>query len=338
MTKPCFIIAEAGVNHNGNMVLAKRLIDIAKRSGADAVKFQMFKAENEMILSAPKAKYQETDEEESQYEMVKKLELSNDQFRELAKYAKKVGIIFLASPFDYESVDLLCELKVPYIKIASGEITNYPFLEYVASKKIPIILSTGMATLEEVNEAVGCIYDEWMACYAEITILHCTSSYPTKMRDVNLNAINTLRETMGMPVGLSDHTLGITIPIAAVAMGACMIEKHFTIDKTFPGPDHSSSLSPFELEQMVKAIRDVEKAMGNGIKKPTKDELETMKVVRRSIVSVKRIPKGSVITEDMLAIKKPGTGIEPKFMDKVVGRKAKWHIDNDELISFEDLI
>ena len=332
--KPCFIIAEAGVNHNGNMILAKRLIDIAKRSGADAVKFKMFKAENEMILSAPKAKYQETDEEESQYEMVKKLELSNDQFRELTKYAKKVGIIFLASPFDYESVDLLCELKVPYIKIASGEITNYPFLEYVSSKKIPIIMSTGMATIEEVRTAIHIFHQSW----AGATLLHCTSSYPTKPEDVNLKAMRVLRTTFDHPVGLSDHSLGITIPIAAVAMGACMIEKHFTIDKTFPGPDHKSSLSPFELEQMVKAIRDVEKAMGDGIKRPTKDELETMKVVRRSIVSVKRIPKGTVITEDMVAIKKPGTGIEPKFMDKVIGRKAKWHIDNDELISFEDIL
>jgi N-acetylneuraminate synthase/N,N'-diacetyllegionaminate synthase len=328
----CFIIAEAGVNHNGNVELAKKLIDTAKDAGADAVKFQTFKAENVVTKNSEKAEYQkETTGKGSQYNMIKKLELTEYDFKELADYAKKKGILFLSSPFDKESVDLLYELDVPVFKIASGEITNFPLLRYIAKKRKPIILSTGMSTLGEVEEALKVIRNEGVE---DIVLLHCVSNYPAKIEDVNLKAMETLKQAFKIPVGFSDHTLGITASIAAVASGACLIEKHFTLDRNLPGPDHKASLEPDELKEMVKTIRDVEKALGDGIKKPTKEEEEIKKVARRSVVAKVDISEGAIITEDMLDVKRPGTGIEPKYIERIIGKRAKINIKKDELITW----
>jgi len=331
--KPCFIIAEAGVNHNGSVELAKKLIDAAKDAGADAVKFQTFKTENVVVKDAQKAEYQkETTGEGSQYEMIKKLELAEEDFRELADYAEKKDIMFLSSPFDKESVDLLHELDVPAFKVGSGEITNLPLLRYIAKKGKPIILSTGMSTLGEIEEALDVIRSEGVE---DIILLHCVSNYPARIEDVNLRAMGTLKQAFKLPVGFSDHTLGITAPIAAVALGACVIEKHFTLDRNLPGPDHKASLEPDELKEMVKDIREVEKALGNGIKKPTKEEEEVKKVARKSIVAKVDISKGAIITEDMLDVKRPGTGIEPKYLKFIIGRKTKEDIKKDDVIRFE---
>ncbi|MCL0059466.1 N-acetylneuraminate synthase [Dehalococcoidia bacterium] len=332
--KPCFIIAEAGVNHNGDINLAKKLIDIAKEAGADAVKFQTFKAKEVVTGGAEKADYQKetTGAEESQFEMIKRLELTEKDFRELFAYAQEKGILFLSSPFDKGSVDLLDELGVPAFKVGAGEITNFPLLRHIAGKKKPIILSTGMSTLGEIEEALELIRKE---AVEEIILLHCVSCYPAKVEDMNLKAMKTLRHAFKLPVGLSDHSLGVTIPIAAVARGACVIEKHFTLDKNLPGPDHRASLEPDELKQVVKAIRDVEKAMGDGIKRPTVEEEENKKVARRSIVASVDIPKGAIITEHMLDVKRPGTGIEPRYIEMIVGRQAKEDIKKDEMITME---
>ena len=332
--EPCFIIAEAGVNHNGSVEMAKKLIDTAKEAGVDAVKFQTFKTEEIVTKSAKKALYQKetTGLQESQYEMLKKLELKEDDFKELASYAEKRGIIFLSSPFDEESADLLEQLKVPVFKVGSGEITNFPLLKHIAKKEKPIILSTGMATLGEVEEALNVIRSEGVE---DVILLHCVSNYPARIEDVNLRAMETLKQAFKNPVGFSDHTLGITAPIAAVALGACVIEKHFTLDRNSPGPDHKASLEPDELKEMVKTIRDVEKALGGGIKRPTKEEEEVKKVVRRSIVAKMDIFEGAIITEDMLDVKRPGMGIEPKYVDMVVGRKAKENIKRDEIITWK---
>ena len=283
--EPCFIIAEAGVNHNGSVELAKKLIDAAKDAGADAVKFQTFKAENVVVKDAQKAEYQkETTGEGSQYEMIKKLELTEEDFRELADYAKEKDIMFLSSPFDKDSIDLLNELDVPAFKVGSGEITNFPLLRYIAKKGKPIILSTGMSTLGEIEEALDVIRSEGVE---DIALLHCVSNYPARIEDVNLRAMGTLKQAFKLPVGFSDHTLGITAPIAAVALGACVIEKHFTLDRNLPGPDHKASLEADELKEMVKAIREVEKVLGNGIKRPTKEEEEIKKL--RGEVSLQRL-------------------------------------------------
>ena len=332
--EPCFIIAEAGVNHNGDINLAKKLIGAAKDAKADAVKFQTFKAENVVIKNAEKAEYQKTVKEESQYGMLKKLELTEEDFEELAEYAKDKGIVFLSSPFDKESVDLLEELDVPAFKIGSGEITNFPLLRYIAKKGKPIILSTGMATLGEVEEALNVIGDEGVE---DVILLHCVSNYPARIKDVNLRAIETLKQAFKLPIGFSDHTLGITASIAAVAFGACVIEKHFTLDRNLPGPDHKASLEPDELKEMVQTIRDVEKALGTGMKRPAKDEEEIKKVARRSIVAKVDIPEGAIITEDMLDVKRPGTGVEPRYMKKIVGARAKVDIKRDDLIAWNKL-
>jgi len=331
--EPCFIIAEAGVNHNGSVELAKKLIDAAKDAGADAVKFQTFKAESVVVKDAQKAEYQkETTGEGSQYDMIKKLELTEEDFRELADYAEKKDIMFLSSPFDKDSIDLLNELDVPAFKVGSGEITNFPLLRYIAKKGKPIILSTGMSTLGEIEEALDVIRSEGVE---DIILLHCVSNYPARIEDVNLRAIETLKQAFKLPVGFSDHTLGITAPIAAVALGACVIEKHFTLDRNLPGPDHKASLEPDELKEMVKAIREVEKALGDGIKRPTKEEEEIKKVARRSIVAKVDIPEGAIVTEDMLDVKRPGTGIEPRYIDMIIGKKAKEDIKKDEIISLK---
>jgi N-acetylneuraminate synthase/N,N'-diacetyllegionaminate synthase len=333
---PCFIIAEAGVNHNGNINLAKRLVDVAVQAGADAVKFQTFKAEDVVTKTAEKAEYQKktTGPGESQFVMIKKLELKEKAFTELFDWAHRKGIIFLSSPFDKRSVDLLDRLGVPALKIASGEITNFPLLRHIARKRKPIILSTGMSTLGEIEEALEIITEGGAE---EIILLHCVSSYPAKIEDMNLRAMETLRRAFELPVGLSDHSLGITIPIAAVALGACVIEKHFTLDRSLPGPDHQASLEPEELKQMIRAIREVEKAMGDGNKVPTEEEKQIQKAARRSVVARVDIPEGTIITEAMLGIKRPGTGVESKYMNKVIGAVARCRIEQDEPLMMNKL-
>lgn len=331
---PCFIIAEAGVNHNGDTTLAKKLVDVAVEAGADAVKFQTFKTENVVTPNAEKAEYQKTTTgaSESQYEMIKKLELSEDDFWELSEYAEDAGIIFLSTPFDEESVDLLDQIGVPAFKIPSGEITNFPLLKKIAQKSKPIILSTGMATLGEVEDALNHLR---MHGAEEIVLLHCTTSYPAPVASVNLRAMETLRYAFRVPVGYSDHTEGVTMPIAAAAMGACIIEKHFTLDRTLTGPDHRASLEPQELAAMAKAVRDVELARGNGMKSPTKEEEAIKRVARRSIIAKRDICIGDVLTEEDLAIKRPGTGVEPRYFDSVVRKKARVTIQKDQVIQWD---
>jgi N-acetylneuraminate synthase/N,N'-diacetyllegionaminate synthase len=334
--QPCFIIAEAGVNHNGDVTLARKLVDVAKEAGADAVKFQTFKTEELVTRNAEKASYQKrtTKKEESQFKMLKGLELSEKAHSELKVYADSQGIIFLSTPFDIESVDFLAGLGVPALKVSSGDITNHPFLFHIAGKKLPVILSTGMSTLSEVEEAVKVIVN---GGNRQIVLLHCVSCYPARIEDMNLRNMQTLSSKFNRPVGLSDHSTGITVPIAAVALGACVIEKHFTLDKRLPGPDHKASVTPRELKQIVKAIRDVEKAMGDGILKSSAEEEENKKAGRRSIVTRCDIPRGTTITQDMLAVKRPGTGIEPKYFGKIAGRVAKEDIKKDTLITWDKI-
>ncbi len=352
---PCFIIAEAGVNHNGKFDLAEKLIDAAKETGADAVKFQIFKAENLVTLEADQAEYQTKNigKKESQYQMLKRLELSYSDFEKLKEYCDKKGIIFLATPHSgREDVDFISKI-CPAIKVSSPDVTNLPILEYVARKNLPIILSTGASTSEEVREAVKTI----LPINKELILLHCTTNYPTKINEVNLRAMKTMEKDFGLPIGYSDHTEGIKISLAAVVLGACIIEKHFTLDTNMPGPDHKASLEPEELKMMVERIRKIEKrlasgenpdiilgeldikeALGNGIKNPNISEIEVAKVVRKSIVAAKDIKKGLTITENMLDIKRPGTGISPEYFNQVVGKKTKEGIKKDELINWEKLI
>ena len=305
-------------------------------SGVDAVKFQTFHAGKVVTCNAEKAGYQKntTPSDESQHEMLKKLELSDDIFRELSAYAKKKKILFLSTPFDNESVDLLDQIGVPAYKIPSGEITNFPLLKKIAEKKKTIFLSTGMATLGEVEDAF--LYLK--KCGAEdIVLLHCTTNYPASIHSVNLRAMETLRCAFQVPVGYSDHTEGITIPIAAVAIGACVIEKHFTTDRTLPGPDHKASLEPHELQAMVNVIRDVEMARGNGLKVPTLEEEKNKCVIRKSLVAAKDILKGEIFIEEMIDVKRPGSGIEPKYYSKILGSKSLRSISKDELIAWHDI-
>jgi N-acetylneuraminate synthase/N,N'-diacetyllegionaminate synthase len=320
---PCFIIAEIGCNHNQDINLAKRLIDAAVDCGVDAVKFQKF-ITSKLITT-----------HQNQYNILKKLELSNSTFLELFSYTIKKNIIFLATPYDEESVEFLANLPVPAYKIASGDITNLPLLNKIALKNLPIILSTGMSNLDEIKEAIDVIKK---AGNDQIILMHCISTYPTDIKDCNLKAITTLKQTFKLPVGFSDHSLGITMSIAAVALGACVIERHFTIDKNLPGPDHFISLTPYELKELVKCIREVEEGIGSGIKIPLECEQETMKMARRSIVAIKDIPQGTTITKDMIAIKRPGFGIPPKFINKIIGKKAKKDISNDSVINWEDIL
>lgn len=326
----CFIIAEAGVNHNGDIEIAKKLIDAAKKAGADAVKFQTYKSENVTSKYVEMANYQKKNigKEERQLEMIKKFELPYENFIELKEYCDRKQIMFLSTPHSYDAIDFL-ENLVPAYKIGSGDLTNLPFLEKIAEKGKPIILSTGMANLGEIEEAVETIKNNGND---RIILLHCISSYPTKVEDANLKAIQTLKQAFKLPVGFSDHTVSVVIPAVAVAMGACVIEKHFTLDKNMPGPDHKASLEPNELKEMIENIREVEKAMGDGIKKPTPEEEEIKKVVRKSIVAKVNIPKGSIIARDMLEIKRPANGIPPKYIEEIVGKKAKIDIEEDEVI------
>jgi len=331
-----FIIAEAGVNHNGKIQLAYKLIDAAKEIGANAIKFQTFKTEKIVSKNVEMASYQKknTKSRQSQFEMIKELELSYKDFIKLKEYCDKMGIIFLSTPDEEDSLDFLVDdLKVPAIKIGSGEITNLPFLKLVAMKNVPIILSTGMANLSEVEEAINVILQNQNSVDSSIlpplTLLHCTTNYPTPFEEVNLKAMLTLKEAFKLPVGYSDHTLGTEVSIAAVALGASIIEKHFTLDRNLPGPDHKASLEPDELKMMIKAIRNTEIAMGDGIKRPNKSEVEIMKVVRKTLVAARNIRKGEIIEETDITIKRAGTGIPPKFMDIIVGMKINKDIEKD---------
>jgi N-acetylneuraminate synthase/N,N'-diacetyllegionaminate synthase len=332
--EPCFVIAEAGVNHNGDLRLAKKLVDIAKEAGADAVKFQTFRAEDVVTASASKADYQKrtTGAGESQFEMIRKLELAGGDYREIASYCLEKDIVFLSTPFDSGSVDLLEEIGVAAYKIASGEITNFPLMRHIARKGKPVILSSGMSTLREVEKAVRCIEGEGQR---RIVLLHCTSNYPASAGSVNLKAIDTLRKAFGYPVGFSDHTEGIMASVLAASMGACIVEKHFTVDRGMPGPDHQASLEPAELKALVKAIRDARTMMGDGIKRPAREEESIRRVARRSVVAGTDIEEGAVIGENMLNVKRPGTGIEPALMGEVVGKVARRRIPKDTLIGWE---
>lgn len=331
---PTFVIAEAGVNHNGDADLAKKLIDAAAEAGADAVKFQTFHTDRIVICDAEKAEYQKqtTTSSESQYDMLKKLELPDSVFIELAKYADRKGIIFLSTPFDEESVDLLDHIGILAFKIPSGEITNFPLLKKIGAKKKPIILSTGMASMGEIEEALRYLRKHGAR---DIILLHCTTSYPAPVRSVNLRVLNTLRQAFQVPVGYSDHTTGITVSIAAVALGAQVIEKHFTLDRSLPGPDHKASLEPEELTAMVEAIRVVENALGNGIKSPSPEEDAIKKVARKSIVAQRDIGAGELLGEGALTVKRPGTGIEPKYTESLKQRKAKKKILKNQMITWD---
>ena len=330
---PTIIIAEAGVNHNGSIELAFELIDAAHEAGADFVKFQTFKAENLVTQSAAKADYQfgASDVQESQFEMIKKLELSYDMHLKLISRCKEKGIRFSSTGFDASSVDLLLELGVEFLKVPSGEITNLPYLRHVGSKKLPIILSTGMCTMLEVNNALE-ILKQAGSKKSDITVLQCNTEYPTAMEDVNLRAMLSIKEELGVNIGYSDHTLGIEVPIAAVAMGATVIEKHFTLDRKIEGPDHAASLEPDALHQMVKSIRNIEKALGDGQKKPSHSEKKNISVARKSIVASRPIMMGEVFNEQNLVVKRPGTGLSPMQWDHILGTRAKKCFKSDELI------
>jgi N,N'-diacetyllegionaminate synthase len=329
------IIAEAGVNHNGSLESAKKLIDVAAAAGADFVKFQTFRAETLVTQVAEKAEYQKelTNTNESQFEMIKKLELDRKTHEELMEYCITKDIQFLSTAFDHDSIDLLAELDIPLFKIPSGEITNLPYLRHIGKMRKPIIMSTGMSTLDEVRDALNILLIEGVE-KEQFTVLHCNTEYPTPMEDVNLKAILTIRDELGVKIGYSDHTLGIEVSIAAVAMGATVIEKHFTLDRTLPGPDHRASLEPEELKAMVLAIRNIEKAMGNGEKKPSPSEVKNIPIARKSIVAKKPIRKGELFSEENLTVKRPGTGISPMELDNILGKTALHDFNKDDLISW----
>jgi len=328
-----FIIAEAGVNHNGSIGLAKKLIDVAVEAGVNAIKFQTFKSENLVSKSATKAEYQKetTDREESQFDMLKKLELDIDTHKELIEYCNSKNIMFLSTPFDLDSIDMLSNLGLEIFKIPSGEITNLPYLEKIGSLNKKVILSTGMANLGEIEDALDILIYSGTA-KENITILHANTMYPTPMEDVNLKAMLTIGRAFDIDYGYSDHTLGIEVPIASVALGATCIEKHFTLDKNMEGPDHKASLEPDELKAMVKAIRNIEIALGSSVKKPTKSEKPNMEVARKSIVAKKAIKKGEILTKENLTIKRPGSGISPMRWDEIIGTMATKDYVEDELI------
>lgn len=326
-----FIIAEAGDNHNGDFALALKLVDVAVESGADCVKFQTFVTEEVISKKAEKADYQKesTGINESQYEMVKKLELSFEQFKEIDSYCKKKGIIFLSTAFDLRSIEFLNTLDMPFWKIPSGEITNLPYLMKIAQINKDVVLSTGMSTIEEIREAVDVLTNNGAG---KITLLHCNTEYPTPMEDVNLKAMASLQKLFNLDVGYSDHTLGIEVPVAAVALGAKIIEKHFTLDRNMEGPDHQASLEPHELKDMVKSICNIEKALGSDIKKPSQSETKNINIARKSIVARRKIVKGEVFTEENLAIKRPGNGISPMKWFDVLGKESTRDFEEDELI------
>ncbi len=331
-SQPCFVIAEAGVNHNGDVDLALRLVDAAANGGADAVKFQTFRADRVAATTAPKAQYQlrTTATEESQQAMLRRLELSRSDHVRLIERCRTRGLTFLSTPFDESSVELLVELGVPAIKVSSGEATNRLLLEHVAKQGLPVILSTGMCDLAEVLQAVDVLNEG--GC-EELALLHCVTNYPAEPGETNLRAMATLRQALGRPVGYSDHTAGTHVAVAAVALGACIIEKHLTLDRTLPGPDQAASLEPAELTAMIAQIRAVEGALGDGVKRPAASELPLRDVVRRSLVAACNIPPGRTITRDMLTALRPGTGVNPMRLDAILGRPAPRALNRGDAIS-----
>ena len=335
--KRCFIIAEAGVNHNGDIGLAYKLIDAAKEAGVDCIKFQTFKTEKVISKNTEMASYQKENlqNKDTQYEMVKKLELSYENFKDLKNYCQKVGIQFLSTPDEEESLDFLVDkLNMEIIKVGSGELTNYPYLKKIALKNKEIIISTGMSNLSEIERALECIrkYNN-----KEIIALHCTTNYPCPMEEVNLLAMNTIKEAFKIKVGYSDHTLGIEVPIAAVALGAEVIEKHFTLDKNMEGPDHKASLNPEELKLMVKSIRNIEKALGDGIKKPNKSEELIKKVVRRRVIIARDLEKGHILTEEDLEYKRANNGIEVEFYESILGKKLVCFKSKEDILEWGEI-
>ncbi|PKO98491.1 MAG: N-acetylneuraminate synthase [Bacteroidetes bacterium HGW-Bacteroidetes-8] len=340
MRQKVSIIAEAGVNHNGSMELAKMLVKIAAEAGADIVKFQTFKADKLVSKSAKKAEYQRANLDNLdnyQYNMLKYLELDEAMHLALMDYCKQCGITFLSTGFDEESIDMLDRLKIPFFKVPSGEITNKPYLQHIAKKGKPVVLSTGMADLNEIKDALEVLTEAGLDL-SKITVLHCNTEYPTPMQDVNLKAMNNIRETFGVKIGYSDHTVGIEVPIAAVALGAEVIEKHFTLDRNLEGPDHKASLEPDELKAMVKAIRNIELAMrGSGIKETSKSEETNKTIARKSIHISTQITAGETILSHHLIMKRPGDGISPMLVDEIVGKIVKRDIKEDEKLNWEDL-
>ncbi len=325
-----FIIAEAGVNHNGSIELALKLVDAAKEAGADCIKFQTFKSEKLVSRNAQKAAYQKAATgDSSQQEMLKKLELSYDAFMQLKDYCDSKGICFLSTPFDPDSIDFLNTIDMPFWKIPSGEVTNLPYLTALAKTGKPVVMSTGMCSMEEIAAAIRVLRENGAK---EIRLLHCNTEYPTPFEDVNLRAMETMRNAFGLEVGYSDHTRGIEVPIAAVAMGAAIIEKHFTLDRNMEGPDHKASLEPDELKTMVSSIRHIEKALGTGEKTPSPSERKNMAVARKSIVAATDIRKGEILTETNLTVKRPGSGISPMRWWEVLGTAAKRDFREDEQI------
>lgn len=333
--KPVIIIAEAGVNHNGNLDNAFKLIDAAFDAGVDYVKFQTFKSENLVSKSAKKADYQiqnTGNSTDSQYEMLKKLELSHENHELLIDYCKQKNIQFFSTAFDLDSLQYLKEIGLDLVKIPSGEITNLPYLRRAAKLFNKVILSTGMCTMEDIEAAINVFLAEDIS-KDHITILHCNTEYPTPMSDVNLKAMLTIQQEFGTGIGYSDHTLGIEVPVAAVALGASVIEKHFTLDQTMEGPDHAASLEPFQLKEMVKSIRNIELAIsGDGIKKPSASEMKNIEIARKSIVAAASISKGEFFTVENVTVKRPGTGISPMKWDDVIGKRADREYKTDELI------
>lgn len=330
----CFIIAEAGVNHNGDIELAKTLVYAAKEVGADAVKFQTFKADTLVNKTAEKAQYQQcnTSNLSTQYEMLKALEISEADHWILKELADSLGIEFMSTAFDEKSIDFLVELGVKRLKIPSGEMTNIPYLEHCARKNLPLIMSTGMCTLQEVRQAVETVKSYYRD---NLILLHCTSNYPAAFKDVHLKAMQTLTHEFNLPVGYSDHTLGILIPTLAVGLGACVIEKHFTLDKSFSGPDHAASMTPEEMKSLIQAIRDTELALGSAEKKPADDELPIRELVRRSVTLKRTLSKGTIISKDDLILLRPGNGIPPADLSQVVGARLKLNLSEGTTLLWE---
>lgn len=336
MMNRTLIIAEAGVNHNGSLKRAFEMVDVAAQSGVDYIKFQTFKAELLVNRYAPTAQYQKANLKEnatdSQLDMLRKLELSFNDFIELAQYCREKGVGFLSTPFDFESIGFLASMKLDYMKIPSGEITNLPYLRAIAATKIPVIMSTGMSTVDEVKDAVNVLRTNGLTD-SDITLLHCNTEYPTPFSDVNLLAMTSLKNATGLAVGYSDHTLGIEVPVAAVALGATVIEKHFTLDRSLPGPDHAASLVPEELTAMVSSIRHIESALGCQEKFVTDSERKNITVARKSIVAARPIKKGELLTAANITVKRPGNGLSPMLWDSVIGTLASRDFEPDQLIT-----
>ncbi len=332
---PCFVVAEAGANHNRDLALGKELIDVAADAGADAVKFQTYSAETLYSKKTPRFSYLEKQTSKDTWQLIKEIELPREWQAELQGWARKRGILFFSTPFDYRAVDELDALGVPAYKIASFEVVDLPLIRYAAARHRPMIISTGLATYEDIHDAVE-------ACRSagndDIVLLQCASLYPAPPARINLRAIETLRRAFGVPVGLSDHTLGIHVAGAAVALGACVLEKHFTLSRTLPGPDHPFAIEPLELKEMVRQIREIEAALGDGMKLgPAPEELEMHQKARRSLVAARDIPKGSRLSRDMIVIKRPGFGIKPKLLDLVIGRVASVDIEEDTVLTWDML-